>query len=271
MNVKIYISILIIGGFLLIYWSTQQVEYVKPPNKAYNFEFDMITDSDSPHSFSDFSFNYTFSEGRGSLSFLITFVDRINYITIDFPRFINEGATFVEFEDCSDYPCMKTLLDIKTEFKKNPVNGPYYTTLILSKFPEDMYHKKIKIIFKMKMKPGGMFQFYSSTSNPIYSSSPYGINYVLGHSYICPYKCLEIMRGFEKYPITTEQDMKLKLTREVDSNIFILNGVLDTNVIFLKNFSLGLGISIFSVGLIKLGDSFISRRKRRDEYFKHDC
>jgi len=214
----------------------------------------VLKNSSTIRNFGNFLFYYNFTGKVGNLSFLINFNEPIEFINIKFPRFIDENKTFIEIEDCEYIQnCTKnSSIKIRRSFQKYPINQPYYTELDLRDFSKNMDDKKVIINFtNLIIEPSGVFQFYSPHNKFEYSW--YAVNLILGDNYLCNYKCTENIKGMLKYPLSTEQNIKLQLEeREVDSFIFGMYGVINKKKLFCKEFSFALGVSFTSSSIFYL-------------------
>ncbi len=246
------IIVLLLSGFFIIYgfFQIQQSsgisEYIDPESTFYDFELNM---EPKEHNFNEFLLSYDFTKKSGTITFLIFFNDPIEYIAIDFPKPINNESVSVKALMCdlpTGFPDRTCRINTDLDYQ---MHG-YDRTLVIKR-PPVLSSNYISIDFETDLRPVGTFQVWSNYNN-LYESR-YTFDLSLGDQFVCPSECYENVRGTQKDATFSQKNLRMEFTdEEVDSYIFRTKGILDNTMIEDKQFKLGVGMSLFTAGIVAL-------------------
>ena len=248
----------LIVGFILIIYSSNINENLE--GNFYNFEFDIYPKIDEKNKINlhEFKLFYDFSKRKGNISFRLDDYT-LNYLVIDFPRFINNKSVEVFLSEGKLIRDLNYTLD----FHNNPVNNPLYTTLVVENINRKFESDVLTINFDMKMFPKGRFYFLHNKYIKLQSNIEGNVNFILGDDYECIFNCIYDFKSIEERWNSFDNNLKLEFLKQdegIQDHSFKLNAI-SREKRFWKDFLLGIGISLLIGGITLFIQSF---RKRKD-------
>lgn len=247
-------------GILMILRASELSTYIVP--KFYDFDISVSVKEDKVSRINNFLIFYDFTQQKGNISFEINRDQKISYIRIDFPSFVNHTTTNVKLFKERNYKLVE--LDskgIELNLISNPVGKEAYTTLVIHNINDiNLSDTYIIINFKSNIEPNGIFTINHPTL-PI-GSNLYALQFNLGDKYECSGSCInkDFNIDAEEHALSSQKEIKIRLSED-DTKTWHRFKIESTKVgnLFLSNLYNGFGISLLASAIILLFEFVINK------------